>query len=483
MSKRKLLYFKRMDGFAMPMVLFGMVIMSVLATVALSVSVDEQRASRAMRESLGAFYAAESGMQAIQVAWNDTTTVIDTLVDALAWGATLDLGWDTLGTGDRYHARITKLDTTGTGLYLLAVEGVDRAGQGNRVIHSVFNGGRTSLGLGGCCAAAALVRGGVDVNSQTAITGTDTDPPVWSGATCAEYPPNTQPGVIIDPDVGPDSLEISGGGLVSSGDSSTNNETRWATPAVNVDSTMDSSTFNIYGDKTLDDLKAAATIVLGDGTGNNIEYFWGGDPVPDSLYSDTDYFGPRIHTLGDPHGHVSGDPLLGTCDYDNIRNFGSPTGPCADHFPVIFIDGQVEMKDPGYEVDPNDTSLWEPFYMQGLVVMDTMPDGTGSEFELESPGTMAGIIVGKGCVELQDGSQTYGAVYLDGQYFDQDLCDGAQPLTMRKGNAATHPRSNLYYSECAVQRVLEATGLGSERASTQFGVFKLNSRYFTELSR
>ena len=115
--------------------------------------------------------------------------------------------------------------------------------------------------------------------------------------------------------------------------------------------------------------------------------------------------------------------------------------------------------------------------------MDTLTNGSGSEFELESPGNLNGLIVGKGCVELEDGSQTHGAIYLDGSYYDQDMCDGALPLKVRKGGQNVL-HTDLFYSECVVQRVLAATGLGQPGGGDGFATAqKLGSRWFAELIR
>jgi Tfp pilus assembly protein PilX len=50
-------------GFVLPVVVFGLMLMSTLAVVAVLTAGDEQRSSRAMHESSQAFYAAEAGLQ------------------------------------------------------------------------------------------------------------------------------------------------------------------------------------------------------------------------------------------------------------------------------------------------------------------------------------------------------------------------------------------------------------------------------------
>ena len=53
------------EGFVLPVVIFAMAILAVLAMAALSTANDEHHASRAMRESGMALYAAEAGAHMI----------------------------------------------------------------------------------------------------------------------------------------------------------------------------------------------------------------------------------------------------------------------------------------------------------------------------------------------------------------------------------------------------------------------------------
>jgi hypothetical protein len=220
---------------------------------------------------------------------------------------------------------------------------------------------------------------------------------------------------------------------------------------------MSDMTFDEYGTKSWQDVKNMATTVIGNGPGNQIKLDWGGDPVPNGQ---DNKFGPRYHNTGDGHGHALGDPILGSCDYGHPLNFGAPSGPCADHFPIILVQGEIEIKDMPYEDTPKDESTWDSWYIQGVVIIDTLSDGQGGEFELESPGTFAGLMIGKGCIQLQDGSQTYGAVFVDGN-IQQETCENP-PLELNQGDHDAYKHTDLYYSECVVQTVLQATGMGEE---------------------
>jgi type II secretory pathway pseudopilin PulG len=464
-------------GFTLPVVILGIVFMSTIAVVVVSTSTDEQKTSRAVRASMEAFYAAESGLNAVQSTWNDTTATLDSLAHDLQSGATLDLGWSTLADGSSYKAGVMRLNNAGTqNVFLVSVVGRDASGHGGE--RALVNRIPGELKFGGCCESAAMIRGAVDVNSRTGITGTDTDPPSWGGGVCDEYDPNDQPGLTND-GFGIDSLDISSSGFISSGDSITNDESYRPEPAIVEDNSMDDMTFDEYGTKTWEDVRNMATTTIGNGNGPQVKLDWGGDPVPNGQ---DDKFGPRYHNLGDGHGHPMGDPLLGSCDYGHPLNFGAPSGPCADHFPVILVQGEIEIKDMPYE-DWEDGVFtpYENWYIQGVVILDTLPDGQGSEFELESPGTLAGMLIGKGCIQLQDGSQTFGAVFVDGNV-DQETCENP-PLELNRGDDPTQEHTDLYYSECVIQRVLRATGMGEETGEGGGSAYKFISRAFSEILR
>ena len=154
--------------------------------------------------------------------------------------------------------------------------------------------------------------------------------------------------------------------------------------------------------------------------------------------------------------------MLGTCDTDNPANFGYFSGPCADFFPVIEVSNEVHMNGGGYA--------------QGLVVM--VEDGTqGAELDLEDDITFNGIILGRGCVEIQDDAKFHGALMVTGDFFNPGICDGDEPLYV-KGD------SMVQYSNCVVQAVLGGTGLGQAGGGAGGAIVqKLGTRWFAELIR
>src|SRR5689334_5293280 len=84
-------------GFVLPTIVFAVAIMSIIVVAALSTSSDERRASRAVRESTLATYAAESGLRQTFGAWPTAS------VNAMNPGDSLDLGWQDLPNNAKYR--------------------------------------------------------------------------------------------------------------------------------------------------------------------------------------------------------------------------------------------------------------------------------------------------------------------------------------------------------------------------------------------
>jgi type II secretory pathway pseudopilin PulG len=103
-------------GFVLPTVIFAITIMSVITVVALSTASDERRASRAIRESTLAMYAAEAGLRQTYGAW-------PAAVNALKPGDSLDLGWQGLPNKAAYRAVIHRVDKGGLQEYNVVVQG------------------------------------------------------------------------------------------------------------------------------------------------------------------------------------------------------------------------------------------------------------------------------------------------------------------------------------------------------------------------
>ena len=110
----------RREGFVLPTVVFAVAAMSIIVVASLATSSDETRASRAVRESTLAEYAADAGLRQTYGAWPVTP------VKALNPGDSLDLGWQTLpnsGNSAKYRAVIHRMDNGGLQEYNVVVQG------------------------------------------------------------------------------------------------------------------------------------------------------------------------------------------------------------------------------------------------------------------------------------------------------------------------------------------------------------------------
>src|SRR3954469_16727847 len=101
----------------MPTVVFAITIMSVIAVVSLNTASDERRASRAIRESTLAMYAAEAGLSQTYGTWPAAA------VAPLKPGDSLDLGWHGLPNKAAYRSVIHRVDKGGLQEYSVVVQG------------------------------------------------------------------------------------------------------------------------------------------------------------------------------------------------------------------------------------------------------------------------------------------------------------------------------------------------------------------------
>ncbi|MGH7540158.1 MAG: DUF7305 domain-containing protein [Gemmatimonadota bacterium] len=130
-------------GFALPAVLFTLVVMSVIAVASVRVSLTDRTATWASRAGARAQIAASTGAQEIWANW-------PAAADALAPGDSIDLGWATLPDRSRYHGVITRVDSgTVQEVRVLRVEGRSRGTRGGqRVIELWATQGRNLYDAG-----------------------------------------------------------------------------------------------------------------------------------------------------------------------------------------------------------------------------------------------------------------------------------------------------------------------------------------------
>ena len=399
------------DGFAMPVVLLAMVVMTTIAVAALTTATDEQKSARSVREAGRAFYVAEAGLWESWANWP-----ADSIVSEIAQGESLDLGWQSLDNGAEYRGEIFRWGPTTFGLM---VESRGAGPFGGQQWLSLLVDYAPSYSIGKCCDAAALVDGVVEFDSIVdELHGEDVHPPAWEAAGMCENGLEDKPGLIMT-----DTTQIihdDGIGEIT------------GVPPVVEDTTISEATFETFGDKTWDDLKAAATIIVGTmGTNKSLS------PAP--AYSG------------------------GECDPGDIENWGSndPNDPCFDYFPIILIRGDVNAQDT---------------YGQGIMILDWDPvTQDGSEIDLEDGMVFNGVILGKGCIEVQRGSVLNGAAFVQGEYADNDLCNPDMPLDINE-------EGTVQYSSCVIERSIKGanlTGFGDEGA----GYSLLATRAFAQLPR
>jgi hypothetical protein len=416
------------SGFVLPIVVMVLVLMAAMAITLVGIGQEEGKSARAMRESALAFYAAEAGVNQVRA------TLPDSVLRGLEPGDSVDLGWGTLAGGASYHAKVMRFDNAGGGqaLYGLIVDGRAPGPQGGRRTVSVMitssPGSRYRLGL--CCDAALTIRGEVSLSGGALVDGTDEVPDGWS-ETCPDSGQDV-PGIIMA-----DTTAISIGNATVTGD-----------PPLVEDSDLADSSFDQFGELSYDSIRIMRDHVIR------------GEPT--ELVLDGRDGNPIIQS-----SHVW-DPDIGkwVCDTSDPYNWGSndPFDPCFNYFPIILIQGEVEVHDG---------------YGQAVVIIDwddRKPAGEkGGEFELETDFTFNGLILGKGCVEIQKGADFHGAVFVDANYRNEDLCGGDSDYDMNDDQPV------IQWSQCAVNRSIEATGLYEYAETDSEPAAPLGSRAFLDL--
>jgi hypothetical protein len=250
--------------------------------------------------------------------------------------------------------------------------------------------------------AAITVRGMTSLEDHALVDGNDALPPGWECDGCVT---EGRPGIVIQDR---SELEVEDDAVVL------------GHPPVVEDGTIDDLTFQQFGPLTWDDVKGLATQTIGE---------FGDDlTIRPGRPSRRNRYGP----------HKNAD---GSCDTSHPLNFGSndPSDPCYDHFPIVLVRGELEIKGDGY--------------IQGLFIMDFDAAGAGGELELEGDGlVLAGIILGRGCIEIEDDSDVYGAIFLDGTFYNRSDCRPDEPLQLED-------RGTVRWSSRVVRRVVVETGV------------------------
>ena len=337
---------RRRRGFALPVVLAALVLLTALVAGMLFIATEELRAGRTDVAEEQALAAAEL---ALLQALAHPRLRGDSLA-ALAPGATIDLSGPSVsppGIGlDAPPSATTR-----------RVEVVVRATRSSErlawvVARSLIGGDGSPLAVRRTVAAAmrimtprfapaaALTAGGsVTVTGDATVNGTD---PATGGESCASLAAGEVAGVAV-----PDTMRVCDGICPTPGvPAIVGAPSRLADPAA-----ADSATYERFGAVTRDRLAASADIVLEGGA-----------------------YAPSPKSLGD------------MCDRAEWSNWGDPSGssPCADYYPVIRVRGDVTLESgsagQGILIADGDVTFEGAARFVGVVVArdDLMLRGTGS---------------------------------------------------------------------------------------------------------
>ncbi len=419
------------EGFAIPAVIFALVVMSMLAMVSLITARDEQLSSRAMHESAGAFYAAEAGYNQLLATWNDSLT------NTLQPGDSLLLGWQSLEGGARYRGVISRYDNGGGGqkMFALTVEGRGAGPAGGQRVVSVglTPGGGVSLNLDGAFVLNSTFN--VGKGGGVVVDGNDNIPPGWGGVCDAPGP--AQPGIVTD-------------------DPSTVNEE--GSPTITGDPPIQVAPFDTAAfDALFDQLVAMADIT----------------------------FPPGVQPKDGTHQILPVENPPGVCDTSMDTNWGAPedpTHPCFDYYPIIYAPEGFDFK-----AQPDHAG-------QGILLVDEtaqLENGFSWYGLIMAKGDIQ-IEQGKGGYQP---ANIYGALYTRNDNSSTKLAGpqwhdsiGGVIVKIPNGDPPIvdpHidvPGSSLYYSSCALERLEELSSMSTGGGGSA-GVKPLSSRAFGELLR
>ena len=361
-------------GFALPIVLVLMTVLSTLTVFLLASSSDAQRSGRAIRESGRSFYAADAGLNDILTDWESQSYA----ADAPNPGDSFDLGWTTLQNGTRYRVVFTRVDGGSAGG---AVHSVRIVGQGDgpfagsttifREIGASWGGTAVTLFDGGNSA----IEGGSDngtanFQSGTTVSGFDTNPPGWAAEGICD-PLEDKPGIIwedLSNVVGETAGELEGN------------------PQQVEDATLTTPDLLDFGGLDFDSLAAMAHF-----TTNSSNWVPSLGPV------------------------VTG----GVCDTSVSSNWGAPTdpsSPCFDYFPIIHFNrngvqrfsgcgngqGIILVENGNMEME----GLCGTFNFYGIIITRLKGGGSGLEIA-DTDFNMLGAIIVTTSTELDGGDITY----------------------------------------------------------------------------
>lgn len=332
---------KRRDqrGFALPVAVFALVVVSVIVTSGFLRARQESRIGVADEQAGLALYLTEQGLVDVMSKWD-----LDLFGSLPEWGDTT-ITRDYPGVG-RVTARVTRMTDN---LYFVDVDGTITKGGAVLSGASRHVGVTVRLNIADINPPAALTtRGPTTLKGTAEVHGEDEVPGGW-GALCPG-PLDDKPGIVTD-----DATQVgTQGGAILTGD-----------PPVEEDPSITDSTFTQFGDLSWDDLTALADIHLSGGTINNM--------APDST-------------------------AAGACNSGQgfPSNWGNPENPgaaCSRWFPIIHVAGNGRIQSggvgQGIMLVDGDLDLRGNFVFYGIIIVQGSIETQGSGNRIYG-GVMAG---------------------------------------------------------------------------------------------
>jgi hypothetical protein len=313
-------------GFILPMTMFILMVLTVLAVGAFFIGSQESLMATATKNAELAFYVAERGIVEVISGWDgDTYGALNALDTASAT--------DTLSDG-RYVVNVTR---TSGNMFLLdvtsyiTVGGLLREGAGRRLGYVV----RTVAPDIDPPTSAVMTRGAMSISATSRITGAD-DVPSALTSVCLPSDGTTVEGVVA-----PDTSVITLGAVNSSlGD-----------PAKYQSSSIDTTWFTDLGGLDWTELTALANHTISGGSYTT---------APDTT-------------------------SRGRCTETTSTNWGRPTGPdagCGLYFPIVHVTGNLRLNNgsvgQGILLVDDDMTVLGNFTFYGLIIVQGTFDSSGT---------------------------------------------------------------------------------------------------------
>ena len=154
---------RRSEGFALPVVIFALVLLGVIGGAALRTSRDELLSAEAVNSSSQAFYAAEAGIHSALSNWDQLA--MDTLIPLP--GDSLVESWMTIENRCSYQLVYRRIDGGDVPEQLYSVESIGRSPGLNRGRRRIGVVVRSRIGIG----AALMFGGDVALSGNPTILG------------------------------------------------------------------------------------------------------------------------------------------------------------------------------------------------------------------------------------------------------------------------------------------------------------------------